>query len=76
MGKVHPNLLKDDVYVLELSMNKIVDKKIKPIKFKAASKLPSIKKDAAFIMPKDMDNELVINEIKKFSYSRRRCGKI
>ena len=65
-GRIHPIIEKSEVYVLEISIDEL-DTKTKPIKFKAASKLPAIKKDLAFIMPKDMDNEKVINEIKKSS---------
>ena len=65
-GRIHPIIDKNEIYVLELSIDDL-DVKTKDIKFKMASKLPSIKKDLAFIMPKDMDNELVINEIKKSS---------
>ena len=65
-GRIHPIIEKNEVYVLEISIDEL-DISTKPLKFKAASKLPSIKKDLAFIMPKDMDNELVINEIKKSS---------
>ena len=65
-GKIHPSINKDEIYVLEISIDEL-DTSVKPIKFKGASKLPSIKKDLAFIMPKDMDNELVVNEIKKSS---------
>ena len=67
MGKVHPNLLKDDVYVLELSMNKIVDKKIKPIKFKEISKYPSITKDLAFIIDDEITSATLVETIKKAS---------
>ena len=65
-GRIHPSINKDEIYVLEISIDEL-DTSVKPIKFKGASKLPSIKKDLAFIMPKDMDNELVVNEIKKSS---------
>ena len=67
MGKVHPNLLKDDVYVLELSMNKLVDKKIKPIKFKEISKYPSITKDLAFIIDDEITSATLVETIKKAS---------
>lgn len=63
LGKIHPRLTKDEIYVLELSIDKI-NVKIKPLKFKAASKYPSIKKDVAFIMPMDVKNEDVIKVIK------------
>jgi len=65
MGKVHPNIIKDDVYVLELSMNKIVDKKVRSIKYKEISKYPSIIKDLAFIVDDSITSQSIIDTIKK-----------
>lgn len=62
-GRIHPIVSKDEIYVLELSINDL-DVKTKPIKFKPASKLPYIKKDLAFVMPMNMKNEEVIKVIK------------
>ena len=62
-GRIHPIVSKDEIYVLELSINDL-DVKTKPIKFKPASKLPYIKKDLAFVMPMSMKNEEVIKVIK------------
>ncbi len=64
LGRVHPNISKDDIYVLEISMNKLVEKKIKPIKFKEISKYPSIVKDLAFIVKKDVTSEKLVETIK------------
>ena len=64
MGKVHPNVSKDSIYVCELSLNKLM-KKIKPIKYKESSKYPSIHKDVAFIvdlMLPARDLEMVIKK--------------
>ena len=58
LGRIHPKINKDEIYVMELSIDEL-DVKTKDLKFKAASKLPSIKKDLAFIMPKSMSNEEV-----------------
>lgn len=63
-GRIHPKVNKDEIYVLELCIDDL-DVKTKDLKFKAASKLPYIKKDLAFIMPKSMKNEDVIKEIKR-----------
>ncbi len=65
IGRVHPTITKDDVYVLEISMNKFYDKKIKPIKFKEISKYPSIVKDLAFIINKDITSGEVVDTIRK-----------
>ncbi len=64
IGRVHPNILKEEVYVAEISLPKLI-KKIKPIKFKEAPKYPSIKKDAAFIVSKEVlscDIETIIKK--------------
>ncbi len=53
IGRVHPSILKDEVYVAELSLQKLM-KIIKPIKFKEAPKYPSMEKDMAFIVKKDI----------------------
>ena len=34
IGKVHPTITKDDIYVFELSMKKLYEKKVKPLKYK------------------------------------------
>jgi len=64
IGKVHPVLAKDDIFVAELSLTKLV-KVIKPIKYKEASKYPEIQKDLAFIVDKDISSLELINQIKK-----------
>ena len=64
IGRVHPKTLKDDVYIIEISLSKLM-KDIKPIKYKEASKYPEIKKDIAFIVPKTMTNEEIEMEIKR-----------
>ena len=64
IGRVHPSLKKDDIYVAELSLNALmVD--VKPVKFKAASKYPGIRKDLAFIVSKDVMSSEVEAVIKK-----------
>ncbi|MBR3049488.1 MAG: phenylalanine--tRNA ligase subunit beta [Bacilli bacterium] len=64
IGKVHPKLVKDDIYVFELSMNSLM-KKVKNIKYKEAPKYPEIEKDMAFILDKDISAGEVINTIRK-----------
>ena len=64
IGRVHPLICKDDVYVFELSLNSLMGK-VKPIKFKPASKFPSIKKDVSFIVKDDVQSEEILKVIKK-----------
>ena len=65
MGRVHPSVNKDDIYVVELSMTKLCENKIKPIKYKESSKYPSIVKDVAFIVDKDISCEDIEKIIRK-----------
>ncbi len=64
IGRVHPSTLKDEVYVAEISLTKLI-KPIKPIKYKESSKYPEIKKDLAFIVPRDMSTKEIETEIKR-----------
>ena len=64
IGRVHPTLIKEDVYVAELSLEALMSK-VKPIKFKEALKYPEIVKDMAFIFKKDVLSSEVIDVIRK-----------
>ena len=65
IGRVHPSMKKDEIYVVELSMTKLYEKTIKPIKFKEANKYPEIVKDVAFVVSNDVESEVIKNQIKK-----------
>ena len=65
IGKVHPSIMKDDVYVAEFSMSKLYELKTKPLKFKEASRYPEIKKDVAFIVDNAITNKEIEEVIKK-----------
>ena len=65
IGKINPMIYKDDIYVCELSMSKLYNYSIKPLKFKEASKYPSIKKDVAFIVDNEVTNKQLEEAIKK-----------
>ena len=64
IGKVHPSINKDDIYVFELSLNALMTK-VKPLKFKAAPKYPEIVKDLAFVMKQDVMTKDIEKVIKK-----------
>ena len=65
IGRVHPNISKKDVYVGELSMNALMEKKTRGYKFKEVSIYPAITKDVAFVMPNSMESSTVEKEIKR-----------
>ena len=64
IGKVHPNLCKDNVYVFEISMNSLITK-VKPLKYKEANIYPSIVKDMAFIVDKNIPSNEIVDTIKR-----------
>ncbi len=65
IGRVHPSYKKDEIYVAEVSMTALYESKIKPLKFKEASKYPEITKDLAFVVENDVESEVIKNQIKK-----------
>ncbi len=64
IGRVHPKLYKDDVYVFEISLNALMNK-IKPIKFKEAPKYPTVYRDMAFVVSNEVSSASLEKVIKK-----------
>ena len=65
LGKVHPNVVKDDIYVAEINLTSLMEKKIRSIKYKEVSKYPEVNKDLAFVVKKDVNAKDLMNEIRK-----------
>ncbi len=65
VGKLHPSVTKDSVYVMEINLDKLFENRVGGIKYKEISKYPSIEKDLAFIVNKDMTSDKLVKEIKK-----------
>ena len=65
IGRVHPSLYKDEIYVAEISMTKLYEVTIKPLKYKESSKYPEITKDIAFIVKKEVSAKELMDTIKK-----------
>ena len=65
IGKVHPNICKDDVYVMELNLDLVEKYRAKSLEYKEISKYPNVVKDLAFIVNDDVTNEMLVKEIKK-----------
>ena len=64
LGRVHPSINKDEIYVFELSLNALMSK-IKPLKYREAPKYPGMERDMAFILDKDVTAGEVMTTIKK-----------
>ena len=65
IGRLHPNISKEPTFVLEINLDKLLDKKVGKMKFKEISKFPSVKKDLAVIVDKDKTSGEVSMTIKK-----------
>ena len=65
IAKLHPNITKDAVYVMEINLDRLLDKRTGKMKFKEISKFPSIKKDLAFVMNKKVESKEIETVIKK-----------
>lgn len=65
LGKVHPTVVKEDVYVIEINLDKLNSLKTGKMKYKEISKYPSIEKDLAFIIDKNINAGEVAASIKK-----------
>lgn len=44
VGKLHPEVTKDDVYVMEINLDELLSKRVGKMKYKEISKFPNVKK--------------------------------
>jgi len=70
IGKLHPSVAKEDIYVLEINLDKLFLFRVKGMQYKELSKYPAVTRDMAFIIKKDVMASSVIEVIKKS------CGKL
>ena len=66
IGKVHPSITKKDIFVFELNLDSLYGKTSK-LKYKEAFKYPSISKDMAYVLDRNVLVDDVIKTIKKAS---------
>lgn len=65
IGKIHPEISKEPVYVFEINLDKLLAKKVSKMKFKEISMYPSVKKDIAIILDKGITADEISKVIKK-----------
>ena len=65
IGKLHPSIAKDDIYVIEINLTKLLSIKTAKMKYKEISKFPGIVKDVAFIVDNEKTNLEIETVIKK-----------
>lgn len=63
IGAIHPTI--GSYYIMEFSLTKLINKKVRSIKYKETPKYPSITKDLAFVMNDKISSEEVYNILKK-----------
>lgn len=69
IGKIHPSVEKEDVFILEIDLDKLLAKKVGKMKYKEISKFPNIKKDLAVVVDKKVTAQEIGINIKKFASS-------
>ena len=67
IGKLHPEVQKDDVYVLEINLDKLLEKRVGKMKYKDISKFPGVSKDLAVVVDKKVIAKDIEAVIKKAS---------
>lgn len=70
IGKLHPSITKDDIYVIEINLDKLFMFRVKGMQYKELSKYPSVSKDLAFIVKKNVTCKEVMDVIAKA------CGRL
>lgn len=65
IGKVHPKIAKEAVYVMEINLDKLLAKKTGKMKYKEISKYPTVKKDIAIVVDKSITASEIAMQIKK-----------
>lgn len=64
IGRINPTICKDEVYVMEINLDKLLAKQVGRMKYKEISKFPSVKKDLAFIVDKNVTASEMMKIIK------------
>lgn len=65
IGKVHPSVLKDDLFVFEIDLDRLLNKQVGRMKYKEISKYPNVKKDLAVVVDKNKTAKEIDVMIKK-----------
>ena len=65
IGKLHPSITKDNVFVFEINLSKLLSNRTSNIKFKEIPKFLGMEKDVAFVVNKNITNKEIVDVIKK-----------
>ena len=64
IGRIHPAISKENVYVFEIDLDKLLAKKVGKMKYKEISKYPSVNKDLALVVDKNITSKEIEMNIK------------
>lgn len=64
IGRINPKICKEEVYVMEIDLDKLLQKKVSKMKYKEISKFPTVKKDIAVVVNKDITAQEMQKAIK------------
>ena len=70
IGLLHPEISSSKVFVFEINLSKLLELKTGKMKYKDISKFPSIKKDLALVVDKNIEAKEIQNVIKKAAGSK------
>ena len=65
IGKVHPEIAKEAVFVMEINLDKLLAKKTGKMKYKEISKYPTVKKDLSIVVDGKVTSQEIATAIKK-----------
>ena len=72
IGKIHPNVTKDNIFVMEINLDKLFSKEHEVMKYKEISKFPNVVKDVAFVVKKNVKSEEIEKIIRSAGGKRLR----
>ena len=55
IGRINPMVSKDEVYVMEIDLDKLLEKRVSGMKYKEISKFPTVQKDFSIIVDKKIE---------------------
>ena len=65
IGKINPKVENEPVFVMEINLDKLLEKKVSKMKFKEISKFPVVKKDISVLVDKSLTSNELETKIKK-----------
>ena len=64
IGRIHPQIEKEDVFVMEVNLDKLLEKRVEKTKFKEIPKFPAIDRDIALIVMENIEIAKIEKTIK------------